>query len=258
MAAAARVVQLEDELRALRGARVATPSRWRRRWLLGSGLALLGLLGAAYWASKPASHTVMPSNAGTLLSVTFRANVDHVRFETEDGKTRIPTLPYTAVDADGAPVATRGASVLLTESQIARDEPTRIRVLYDFFGIPRSSLISFDAQRESRRFMQHTLDGLPQWVAFRDYDGRTLLYFTTMLVYKPSLREIRWGLDDGPLDRTVRFTPSDSFARGIDTEGDEIYTQIPAATRKVRVQVTYQDGAQSDVRTILRSDSELR
>lgn len=255
VAASARIVQLEDEIRALRGTLPVAPrSRWKRRWLFGAGALVLSTLALAWWASKPASQTVMRTNPGVSLTVIFRASVDDLHFETEDGHTPIPMLTQPAFDSDGHQVSVRGAGVLIKDSLLAKDGPTRIRVRYKFFGIPRSAVLEFRALEDGNRSMQQMLDGIPQWVAFREYGGQTLVYFTTMLVYKPTLREIRWGLDDEPLDRSVHFTQGDAL--GVDSS-DEMYASVPHATKQVRVQLTYRDGSRSAVRTILRSDAEI-
>jgi len=266
LASTERLVQLEDEVRALRGTieHGAPRARPRRRsfWLLGLSLLALGGLGAAFaygwWASQPASQTVLPTNAGLSVTVVFRASVDDVRFETADGKNAIPTFSAAvggvSVDDRHEAASVRSAGVLLKPSLLAPEGPTRLRVHYAYFGIPRSATIEVDPVRDGHRFMQSTLEGLPQWVAFREYDGKLLLYFTTLLVYKPTLQEIRWGVGDEPLERSVRFTPSRDL--GVD-QADEIYARIPHETQQVRVQLGYRDGSRSEVRTILRSDAEI-
>lgn len=255
VAAAARVVQLEDELRALRtkpGAQ-KRPRRTRGR-LVGLALVLGG--GAAYvwWSGKPALQTVTPSNAGLAYTVVFRTDVREVAFVDEAGA-EVPQLaPHYLAQPDGTAAAVRSASVLLPDSRLAASGPTRLFVRYRAWGIPRSATLTFRAKEDSNLWMKDVLLGLPQWVAFRDYGGQTLVYFSTLLAYKPTLWEIRWGLGDGPLDRTVAYERSTKT--GIST-ADEIYVSVPPDTPHVRVQLTFTDGSKSEVRTILRSDSNI-
>lgn len=262
LAATERLVQLEDEIRSLRGALGQAVPKKRRgsRWGVFLGLSVLSLgalVSYGWWASQPASQVVLPTNAGLSVTVVFRANVDAVRFETAETKKPIPSF-VAAVGGvsldEHAPVSVRSAGVLVKNSLLSHVGPTRLRVHYEYFGIPRSALIVIDPAADANRFMQSTLEGLPQWVAFREYDGKLLVYFTTLLAYKPTLQAIRWGIGDAPLERTVHFAKSTDM--GIDAS-DEVYTSVPHGTEHVRVQLEYRDGSQSEVRTILRRDAMI-
>jgi len=87
------------------------------------------------------------------------------------------------------------------------------------------------------------------WLMFRDYDGKTLLYFTTLMSYRPIISEIQYSLDGDALDKTFEFKPSDTMFE----VGDELYLTVPGDTRFVMVQVTYKDGMKSPVQKVVRS-----
>lgn len=87
------------------------------------------------------------------------------------------------------------------------------------------------------------------WLMFRDYDGKTLLYFTTLMSYRPIISEIQYSLDGDALHKTFEFKPSETIFE----VGDELYLTVPGDTRFVMVQVTYKDGTKSPVQKVVRT-----
>ena len=86
------------------------------------------------------------------------------------------------------------------------------------------------------------------WLAFRDYEGKTLLYFTALMSFRPVISEIHYSLDSDVVDKTYAFKPSTKMY-----EVDGIpYIAVPKETKFACVQVTYKDGTKSDVQKILR------
>jgi len=47
------------------------------------------------------------------------------------------------------------------------------------------------------------------WIAFRNYDGRQLVYFTHLVVYRCGLSEIRYSIDSDALDQRFSTPPCD-------------------------------------------------
>ena len=86
------------------------------------------------------------------------------------------------------------------------------------------------------------------WLSFRDFDGKLLLYFTTLMSYRPVLKEVRYSLNSEALDRTFPFEPTDKMY----VAGDRIYIAIPGDTEFVATQVTFKDGTSSPVRKFVR------
>ena len=89
------------------------------------------------------------------------------------------------------------------------------------------------------------------WVAFREFDGRLLLYFTHLLCYA-EVKRIRYGLDaDTP---TIDYPVPEREgvgAIGIG-EGVECFIEVPLATQTACVQVTFDDGEETDVEVFYR------
>jgi hypothetical protein len=111
--------------------------------------------------------------------------------------------------------------------------------------------LRFSTEEELLRQVKDTLDSTAgSWLAFRDYDGKVLLYFTHLLSYGQVIKEIRYSLNSDKLDQTFKFKPS---KRTFEIEPDQaIYLAVPDDTRFASVQVTYKDGTATPVRKIVR------
>lgn len=83
----------------------------------------------------------------------------------------------------------------------------------------------------------------PQWISLREFDGRDLLYFTMLEVYRCGIEQIRFVINDGK-PQVWQTAPC---------EGDEAFSeigedQLPYVTfplrsvDKVRIEITYDDG----------------
>ena len=245
------LVSQEDQRRTAGGA----PSRQRRR-LLGAlalfaaatafgGLGVAG--GVVYALGRPLQKTVLPTNAGTSVTVVFRTDVWFIR--ATHGGTPLQPLLAPATDLDGTPRPTRALSFLIPDSTGAIDDD-ELPLEFPVFGFSRPLTVPVHAAAEGIASTRAILDGMPNaWVAF--IQGK--VYFTTLLAYKFAIKEIRWGIDDGPLDRRVAFAPTKNLATGINPFTDDVYVAIDDAVRKVRVQVVWKDGKTSRVNTIART-----
>jgi serine/threonine-protein kinase len=99
--------------------------------------------------------------------------------------------------------------------------------------------VIFDTDAEFVANSKAHLDDLPQWLAFRDFGGKRLCYFTWLITERPGVRSIRYGIDSDVTDRTLRMSTTDSS--GI-TNDDELYITIPATASFVTVEITFSDG----------------
>jgi hypothetical protein len=89
------------------------------------------------------------------------------------------------------------------------------------------------------------------WLSFRDYNGKVLLYFTTLMSYRPVIKEVRYSLNSEKLDQTFKFKPTETMYE----VGDDLYLTVPADTQFACVQLTYKDGTNSPMQKVLRSNS---
>jgi hypothetical protein len=246
-AANERIAALQRELDGLKGVAEPTPSRWWKWPLLGTALlsavSAVGLAGC-YWLGSPKSETVMRVNGGYSFSVQFRTEVSDVRLMNALG-TSLSVSPGAAQPNGGMGMFWS----MLPRSEVNQDGPTTLLIHYRALGMDRSARVTFDGAKEECRFVRSTLSGMPsQWVAF--VNGNT--YFSTLLSFKYAIREIRYGYNDEPMLRTVRF--KEAHEDGI-SDQDQLYEATPAGARSIRVQITYKDGTSSSIETIRRDDA---
>jgi len=110
--------------------------------------------------------------------------------------------------------------------------------------------LSFNTNTAAIAMGKQVLNQLaPTWVMFRDYEGKTLLYFTSLLSYRGALKTIRYSLDTDALDKTYPFKPP-APGEGAFTIGEGLpYIEVPAATKSACVQLEYADGTLSEKKT---------
>jgi hypothetical protein len=87
------------------------------------------------------------------------------------------------------------------------------------------------------------------WLSFRDYDGKVLLYFTTLMSYRPAIKEVHYSLNSEALDQTFKFKATDKMFE----VGDDLYLTVPSNTQFANVQITYKDGTKSPVQKVMRA-----
>lgn len=104
---------------------------------------------------------------------------------------------------------------------------------------------------------QAMLDGnkASGWVAFRNFNGQQLLYFTTLQTLHCRLKEIRYSINSDALDLRVEpvkcnkalpFSINDD-----DVTGGRVYKSMPLGTAQwVAVQVVWEDDEESEVQRV--------
>jgi hypothetical protein len=255
VAALERLARLEERVRELDPQQKKPFSKRAKAGIVGGlVLALAGAGFAVFYLGSVAGQTVMRSSAGHMVSVRFGTDVDDVHWFDASGHPREALVMTNYLPQPNQ--ASRVTTLIVPDDQVSRTGPTSFLVTYRAFGIPRKATVSFQAETTDVDFVRNVLTGLPasSWVAFSK-DEAPLLYFSTLLAYKYALTSITWGLDDGPLDRTVQFAPSSKL--GIDPT-DQIYVRLPVETRLVRVKLRYKDGRESEIRTVTRDAATLR
>ena len=90
------------------------------------------------------------------------------------------------------------------------------------------------------------------WVSLREYNGKTLLYFTHLLTHRGGLQQIAYGLDSNPRFR-VLFPEYDKPGMAPIDADVPVFITIPDETQYVTVQVTFKDGEISEIVRVDRS-----
>ena len=85
------------------------------------------------------------------------------------------------------------------------------------------------------------------WVSFRDFNGKQLIYFTHLESYSCGIKEVRYSINSDDLDKIWELPPCDSKNPMAITK-DIIYLTMPLDTAKfIAVQVTFTDGTESEI-----------
>lgn len=94
------------------------------------------------------------------------------------------------------------------------------------------------------------------WAYFRDYNGRQLVYFTHLEVYRCGISKVRYSLDSDALDKEWALQPCDR-SKPNQVTTDKPYISLPLGTaQKISLQLTFSDGTKSPVVRI-NSDNQL-
>lgn len=125
---------------------------------------------------------------------------------------------------------------------------TRIHVKYvDVGGEMRGPFVlDFDPERALFDSQKKMLDMTRNaWIAFRDYNGKLLVYFTQLLTSRCAIREIAYGINSEATPSRFAMpacNPKDPYAVG----DGKVYIEAPANSRFLTVQLTYKDGSRSE------------
>tara|TARA_R110002096_G_scaffold16106_31_gene55212 strand:+ start:1703 stop:3340 length:1638 start_codon:yes stop_codon:yes gene_type:complete len=102
---------------------------------------------------------------------------------------------------------------------------------------------------QSKQTLRLTRQG---WVSFRDWDDKTLLYFSHLLTHRGVLTGIRYGVDKETPDQSFDFPAYEKPGMADISSDVTIYTTVPDATKFVTVQLSFKDGTQSEIATFER------
>ena len=94
------------------------------------------------------------------------------------------------------------------------------------------------------------------WIAFRDFNGRQLLYFTHLMTWKCGLKEIRYAVNSSHIDSSwplPECNPQNPYF--IDPTKDDVYASFPLnSVEFVSVQVVFSDDSETEVMTYVPCD----
>ncbi len=85
------------------------------------------------------------------------------------------------------------------------------------------------------------------WVAFRDFNGRQLIYFTHLESWKCGILQVKYSINSEILDQFYLLQQCDPNNPNAVTT-DKPYISLPLGTAQtIAVQVTYEDGSTSGI-----------
>lgn len=84
------------------------------------------------------------------------------------------------------------------------------------------------------------------WVAFRDFNGQQLVYFTHLEAWRCGISAVRFSINSEALDQSYQLQPCDPANPNAITT-DRPYIALPlGSAQSVTVQLTYADGTMSE------------
>ena len=132
------------------------------------------------------------------------------------------------------------------------DKPTVIEVKYrdQKNQIHGPFAVDWDPKVRQIQYTRGILDMTSaHWVLLKSTDAnRTLLYFSHLLTYRSSLKEIRYGLDKDVPDKSWPIPPDDPKNPGAITPDVKIYRTVPNGTRYVSVQLVFLDDSKTEIK----------
>jgi serine/threonine protein kinase len=192
----------------------------------------------------PVRLTATPSNTSWTLLLTIAESAREIQFRVDDEELYQTTGFLPGIDQrTGSPPPNPSL-------QLPPDAPaTRLYVKYsDVRGREQGPFeLVFQPNAERLAFGKRTLEQFPHnWISIRDFDGKTLAYFTHLVSFRPALREIRYAVDSEELNQRFPLLPASEAKLYEVPAGAQTYIELPAGTNCVIVQLVYEDGTQSD------------
>lgn len=221
-------------------------------WREGASAALKGLEAqmASAVLENPVRLTWMKHNGGWNGNVAVAEAMTGLSWKTSE----MPDFKMTPMSAN---IDTRTGKPMPTSffGLPVKQTATEISIKYtDRNGAERGPFhFSFEPLAESWKndiqLLQMTTNN---WVSFRDYDGKLLLYFTTLLSYRGAVEKIAYGLDKEHPDTDFPFPAWDKPGTALITAEVQPYLSIPQETQFVTLQLTYKNGEKSEIVRIER------
>jgi hypothetical protein len=102
-------------------------------------------------------------------------------------------------------------------------------------------------EREQRKLLEMTSGS---WLLLQDgYNSGPLLYYSHLLSYRCAIRQVRIGINSTVPDQPLALPPCNEKDPLAIPPNAQVYMKVPPATALVSVELTYQDGSVSEVKT---------
>jgi hypothetical protein len=85
------------------------------------------------------------------------------------------------------------------------------------------------------------------WVSFRDFNGKQLIYFTHLETYTCGIQQVRYSINSDVLDQTWELQPCNPN-NPLQISKETVYLTLPLGTAKsIAVKLTFTDGSESEM-----------
>lgn len=154
--------------------------------------------------------------------------------DTLDPRTR-KRMPNSAIQLDADEPAT---TLQLRYVDASGDTQGPFPIRFD----PDAALV-----RDQRKILDMTASN---WLEFGGGNG--LLYYTHLISYRCAIREVKLGFDTSVPDRVLQLPPCNRRDPMAVPSNAAIYMKVPGGARSVSVELQFQDGSVSEIRTFRR------
>jgi hypothetical protein len=162
--------------------------------------------------------------------------VDTGRLAIKDQQTGQPMVnPSFQLAGD-----TQSASIFVKYTDIKSREVGPFEIKFD----PSNALMA-----SQKAMIEQTWTG---WIAFDASGFRGNVYFTSLAVFSCGLKEVRYGLDGGPLDQLLPMPACNSEQPFSIPDGFISYFKVTDAVKSMAVEIVYNDGTTSGIKNFKR------
>lgn len=101
-----------------------------------------------------------------------------------------------------------------------------------------------NAAGQEKRILEMTKNS---WVAYRNYAGRQIIYFTHLEAWKCGITQVTYSINSEALDQIYELRPCDPNNPNAITTDTPFITMPLGTSKTIAVQLTYEDGTKSEV-----------
>lgn len=216
------------------------------KWLEDADTRLKALESAGISAaSAPVSMVASRTGADWIVTLQFMEMPKEIFYRLKGEE------QFRSTGSSQVKNPTTGADMPNMYFNLKADTPkTTIEVKYTDIGDAMQGpyALDFDPESALLAFQKSTL-GMTRnsWVAFRDYDGKVLLYFTHLLTSRCALSRVEYGLNSEATPNNFELPACDAKNPYNVPEDGKIYIEVPADSKFVSVKLTYADSTTSEV-----------
>ena len=194
-------------------------------------------------ASMPVALSAMRSNSDWMISFQMKEIPKEIFYRLDGEESfRSTGLMESTNSATGLKIPNMSISLKPNVG------PTKIAIKYTDVGDEMRGpfVLDFDPETALVAAQKKMLDLTKNsWVAFRDFDGKVLLYFTQLISNRCAISTVAYGIDTTATPNTFALEPCN--AKDPYNVGDGlIYITVPSNSKYATVRLSYKDGTQSE------------